>query len=173
MWCSDSNSENIYGGTAKDDVISIECCNAQKQSGAKDCGVFALANAFHLANGDKVCRSNFDQRKMREHVVQCFTKGKFSAFPVVNLQFKELRLRRFSCNCIVYVKCQNVSTTTWSVASHVIPGFTTNVLELHASVKTLFVVHVHYPLGFAVLVIVDFLCYLLVYIIIFHCSYKI
>ncbi len=45
------------------------------------CGVFTLANTFHLANGDKVCRINFDQRKMREHVVQCYTKGKFSAFP--------------------------------------------------------------------------------------------
>ncbi len=62
-------------------LFQLNAVNAQKQSGAKDCGVFALANVFHLANGDKVCRINFDQRKMREDVVQCCTKGKFSAFP--------------------------------------------------------------------------------------------
>ncbi len=52
------------------------------------------------------------------------------------------------------------------------PGFTTNVLELHARVKTLFTVHVHHPLGFALFVVVDVLCYLLVYFIIFHCNCK-
>ncbi len=54
-------------------LFQLNAVNPQKQSGAKYCGVFALANVFHLANGDKVCRSNFDQREMREDVVQCFT----------------------------------------------------------------------------------------------------
>ncbi len=39
-------------------LFQLNAVNAQKQSGAKDCGVFALANVFHLANGDKVCRIN-------------------------------------------------------------------------------------------------------------------
>ena len=39
-----------------------------------DCGVFAIAFAFHLAQGDDPSALNFDCTTMRQHLVKCFEK---------------------------------------------------------------------------------------------------
>ena len=93
----------LYGGVAIDGVISIDCCITQKQIGAKDCGVFALANAFHFAHGDDISRTNFDQCKMRSHVVKCFMEEKLAPFPLSKLtvprtNFKTVCLQLY-CSC--------------------------------------------------------------------------
>ncbi len=59
----------------------------QQQSGGVDCGVFAIANAYHAERGDTVEMLQFDQARMRQHLIQCFEKQQFSPFPtMVSLQ---------------------------------------------------------------------------------------
>ena len=84
-------------------MISIDCCITQKQIGAKDCGVFALANAFHFANGDDISHINFDQCKMRSHIVKCFMEEKLAPIPLSKLtvprtNFKTVCLQLY-CSC--------------------------------------------------------------------------
>ena len=72
----------IYGGTDKEsDEIVIKRAPVQKQIGICDCGVFALAFAYHAARGDKVEELTFDQASMRKHLVKCFEDEKFTPFP--------------------------------------------------------------------------------------------
>ena len=52
-----------------------------EQNGISDCGVFALAFAYHAARGDKVEELTFDQASMRKHLVKCFEDEKFTPFP--------------------------------------------------------------------------------------------
>ena len=58
--------------------------NVQMQSGASDCGLFAIAVA-----------TVFDQKKMTMHLQSCFENGKMSNFPACS------RLRR----CTNIIKC--------------------------------------------------------------------
>ena len=54
----------------------------QRQQGTADCGVFAIAVAFHTASGEDVTTLNFLQQQMRQHLTQCFEQQKLSPFPL-------------------------------------------------------------------------------------------
>ena len=43
-----------------------------RQVGVKECGMFAIATATLLANGDNRSTSTFDQQAIREHLLKCF-----------------------------------------------------------------------------------------------------
>ena len=45
------------------------------------CGLFSIAFAYHAAAGNNVKRLNFDQDKMRWHLVSCLSDQKFTSFP--------------------------------------------------------------------------------------------
>ena len=60
----------------------------QKQKGGSDCGVFAIAFAFHAAMGDNISGLQFDQLKMRRHLMKCLRKQKFTPFPILDKQSK-------------------------------------------------------------------------------------
>ena len=53
--------------------------------GTADCGMFALAVAISLCNGDDPSTQAYDQRVMRAHLALCFECGEFAAFPVKKL----------------------------------------------------------------------------------------
>ena len=53
----------------------------QQQEGSTDCGLFAIANAFHAAQGDSVSGLHFDQGKMREHLSKRCEQGQPTPFP--------------------------------------------------------------------------------------------
>ena len=56
----------------------------QKQKGGSDCGVFAIAFAFHAAMGDNISGLQFDQLKMRRHLMpKCLRKQKFTPFQIL------------------------------------------------------------------------------------------
>ena len=57
---------------------------SQKQEGAKDCGLFAIAFATSLAYGVDISATTFDQPKMTLHLARCFTENKLTIFPTVN-----------------------------------------------------------------------------------------
>ena len=55
--------------------------NCHKQVGGTDCGIFAIAYALDLLNGNEPHKIRYDQNKMREHLINCFEQGKMTTFP--------------------------------------------------------------------------------------------
>ena len=53
----------------------------QQQTGKVDCGIFAIAFAYHAASGDDPAELQFQQERMRDHLLQCFKKKKLTSFP--------------------------------------------------------------------------------------------
>ena len=51
------------------------------QQGVADCGVYAIAYAFHAARGDSLEDIEFEQDKMQQHLARCLTKQKLTPFP--------------------------------------------------------------------------------------------
>ena len=62
------------------DSLLISSVPVQQQRGSCDCGVFVIANAFHLASGNDLEHVAFDQTKMRSHLMECFEKKVLSPF---------------------------------------------------------------------------------------------
>ena len=64
-------------------VLNVDVDNVQQQVGVNDCRLFAIAFAVHAALGESVDRLSFDQSKMRNHLIKCFTKKKMLPFPTL------------------------------------------------------------------------------------------
>ena len=58
----------------------IRVIKSQKQKGAKDCGLFAIAFATALAFGQNPSKLKFDQKLMRSHLVRCFHEDRLVPF---------------------------------------------------------------------------------------------
>ena len=69
----------IYGHLSKQ--LSAQVVHVQQQQGTSDCGLYAIAYAVHVANGDDPAKVRFEQRKMQTHFLECLMK-KLEAFPV-------------------------------------------------------------------------------------------
>ena len=59
----------------------IEYMNMQYQIGGNDCGVFAIASACSICNGQDPSALKFDQDAMRPHLIDAFLKKKLVPFP--------------------------------------------------------------------------------------------
>ena len=62
-------------------VTNGKVVKAQKQRGAKDCGLFAIANVTALACGQNPSKLRFRQESMQSHFVTCLEQNKFVPFP--------------------------------------------------------------------------------------------
>ena len=69
----------IYG------QLSAQVVRVQQQQGVTDCGLFAIAYAVHLANGNDPAKVKFEQKKMRTHLTNCLKKKRLEAFPIEKL----------------------------------------------------------------------------------------
>ena len=67
--------------TEKMKIIMSRC---QKQSGEKDCGLFAIAFAVALIFNNQPSKLKFNQQKMRSHLVECFNKQQMTPFPCIH-----------------------------------------------------------------------------------------
>ena len=67
--------------SADDSLPPYKVAKCQKQVGAHDCGLFAIANAVEILTNHHVENVIFDQTKMRNHLVTCFEEGKLTPFP--------------------------------------------------------------------------------------------
>lgn len=73
----------VYQGKAdKNGSLIVNEMPVQQQENSYDCGLFAIAFAFHLAQGDEPSALNFDCQKMRQHLVACFENEVMSSFPM-------------------------------------------------------------------------------------------
>lgn len=70
-------SEDILG----QETTIITKANVQQQTGSAQCGVYAIAFAFALANSQDPSTIKFSQSLMRKHLVDCLIKQEFSTFP--------------------------------------------------------------------------------------------
>ena len=61
--------------------FTMRFINVQIQSGASDCGLFALAFAVALCEGKDPHNCLFDQTQMRNHLAMCFEKCELTDFP--------------------------------------------------------------------------------------------
>ena len=59
--------------------IKFISCKVQKQKGLKDCGLFAVAFATSIAYAQSF---EFDQSKMRIHLIECLKKQRMIELPI-------------------------------------------------------------------------------------------
>ena len=105
-------------------MLAVEIPCAQQQKGNSDCGVFAIAFAVHATLGDVIEDIEFNQYEMREHIVNCFSNGRFTAFPTDQTTYQAERL-----NFIAHVESQRHLITWWNVTN--VKYGLTYVWELH------------------------------------------
>ena len=73
----------IYRDAVKDKTPGCHitlCATAEK---GYDCGLFAIAFAYHMARGDDVTKIRFNQSMMRQHLTKCFKSQELSPFPAL------------------------------------------------------------------------------------------
>ena len=97
--------------------------NIQVQAGTRDCGLFAIANALSIVNGEEPSKKMFDQKTMQRDLVRDFDNGVLRSF-----NGRKVTRKRRSCNDVtikVYCHCRGLeegemicatSGTTGSVA---------------------------------------------------------
>ena len=85
----DSSYDNIDAGTQGiiydmfGSEALLENVKVHKQQGVKDCGLFAIAFATAICFKQELTVP-FNQKVMRQYLVQCFEKGACSPFPLVH-----------------------------------------------------------------------------------------
>ncbi|XP_073524300.1 uncharacterized protein [Phyllobates terribilis] len=94
----------LFHGCNKILDVTIMCC--QKQNGANDCGLFAIANAVALAEGVDLKSVEFNQAEMRSHLILCLEKGRLELFPYETKLRQKIYKKRLTlttyCLCHVY-----------------------------------------------------------------------
>ena len=71
----------FYKNFVVDNELVIKYADVTKQNGSNDCGLFCIAYAVDLAEGNDPSDFEYDQSCMRWHLVECFKKGKLALFP--------------------------------------------------------------------------------------------
>ena len=64
-----------------DGGLTIHNVPVQVQQGTSDCGLFAVAFAYHAALGDKLDKVTFDQDNLCDHLSSCFSNSCLTGFP--------------------------------------------------------------------------------------------
>lgn len=75
--------ERDEDGEECDPQLGVSIPNVQQQSGSSDCGLFAIAFALHSILGDDVAKIEFDQKRMRKHLLKCLINQAFEPFPTL------------------------------------------------------------------------------------------
>ena len=75
----------------------------QQQTNGDDCGVFAVANLFHILAGADIDRTKIRGDKMRDHLLQCIKSGHFKeseksdSSDIVFCKIKKIKIQIFCC----------------------------------------------------------------------------
>lgn len=85
--------------------ITLQYMNVQIQTGANDCGLFALANATALCHGLDPTSCVYNQAKMREHFKHCLIQRRMEPFPLQKKRRVILRPAKEE-NFLVYCHCR-------------------------------------------------------------------
>ena len=99
--------------------VHVRC--TQRQIGGSDCGLFAIANAVALANGQDPGCVRFHQEQMRPHLLECLDSGNIAMFPHTALDFtllQKAQVYTISKHCMCYA-CRPGPTVTCSSCKRV------------------------------------------------------
>ena len=122
---------------ASKDSIVLEYIKMQEQSGASDCGLFAIATATAICNGQDLCMLEFDQLLMRKHLLQCFQNGAVLPFPSQSIAARKPKVLKeevveIYCHCRLpytgrkMVQCDGCQKWFHCNCLHVSPRRSTN-----------------------------------------------
>ena len=71
-----SKNTNSYSKTTDKPSFTVRVASVTKQSGASDCGLYAIAYITHIATGLNPSLYIFRQALMRNHLLKCFEQKK-------------------------------------------------------------------------------------------------
>ena len=75
----------------------------QKQPDHHDCGLFAIANAMAICNGQSPDGLNYSTKVMRKHLAECLEDKVFHHFPASKRSYKQKTKRseilKVYCTC--------------------------------------------------------------------------
>ena len=69
---------SIFKCSGNELTVNVKAC--QQQTNGADCGVFAVANLFHILTGADIGRTKIQEDKMRNHLLQFIKSGHFKEF---------------------------------------------------------------------------------------------
>lgn len=113
--------------------FTVRFISVQMQSGASDCGLFALAFAVALCSGKDPHKCSFQQDQMRHHLATCFENGELTEFQAEDKpqHFRSSVKFTRQVQCTVHAAYhgtgQPVSMETLHNVENVGNGFTRNV----------------------------------------------
>ena len=71
--------------------ITCAIATTQRQTGVKDCGLFAIATATSSCFGECPSERRYDQSMMRGHFRQCLERGEMTPFPSIVAIARKIR----------------------------------------------------------------------------------
>uniref|UniRef100_A0A1X7UBE0 PHD-type domain-containing protein n=2 Tax=Amphimedon queenslandica TaxID=400682 RepID=A0A1X7UBE0_AMPQE len=81
----------------------------KRQSNCHDCGVFSIANATALVLGKNPALYNWDVKRMRQHLINCFEKGQLTFFPYTTLRRIKADFTKRTDTEKVYCFCRTIN----------------------------------------------------------------
>ncbi len=94
--------------------ITLHIMNVSKQTNTVDCGLYAIAYATSLLNGNDPVNLNYKQTAMRQHVVTSLETFSLSEFPAASMRTvrnKLTRMKECKLHCVCYTAfCKSVDT---------------------------------------------------------------
>jgi hypothetical protein len=103
---------DCYKSLISANKLEVELPPVQVQSGAVDCGLFAIAFAYDLAAGNDPSNVHYDQCKMREHLTKCLESESFAPFPR-QPKSKAVRFRKEFEHCEIELFCHCFMPESW------------------------------------------------------------
>ena len=107
---SDSLKEQIaiiYKEATQSNVLTVRAMPVQQQTGGEDCGLFAIAFAYHAALGENLGEVTFEQKNLRQSLVHCFEQNCLQPFssphvssPHGSIAVKRNKTKRFRIHLI-------------------------------------------------------------------------
>ena len=135
----DIKSMHVIAKMLKDEVFLTKTVPVQKQSNSSDCGLFALAFAFDLANNLDPSIITYNEEILRKHLLACIENEEITEFPKTNdwlsrtkdktiLQFlKPMKFFVHVETCFLKMMLKGIQKTLWQNAAIVANGFIKNV----------------------------------------------
>ena len=65
----------------EDEELMVKLMPVQHQTNSNDCGLFAFAFATDFAGGIDPSERYYDEKDLRNHLLQCFRKNEINQFP--------------------------------------------------------------------------------------------
>ena len=86
--------------------------NVCKQSGIKDCGLYAMAYATTLCDGEMPHSKDYIQSELRNHLYNCLQRSTALPFPSVHRHLEPGQVVKKKIPVIVHCSCRLPETTT-------------------------------------------------------------